>query len=94
MIVFSTNVAETSITIPGIKLVIDSGYCKEAYFNLVKKVNILELKMISKSSANQRAGRAGRIENGICVRLYAEQDILEEYNKPQILKSSLDLIVL
>lgn len=50
--------------------------------------------MISKSSANQRAGRAGRIENGICVRLYAEQDILEKYNKPQILKSSLDLIVL
>jgi HrpA-like RNA helicase len=82
MIVFSTNVAETSITIPGIKLVIDSGYCKEAYFNLEKKVNILELKMISKSSANQRAGRAGRIENGICVRLYAEQDLTEEYNKP------------
>lgn len=52
MIVFSTNVAETSITIPGILLVIDSGYYKEAYFNLEKKINILELKMISKSSAN------------------------------------------
>lgn len=63
-VVFCTNIAETSLTVPGVRLVIDSGYAKEAFYNVERRVNVLELKIIAKSSAEQRKGRAGRIENG------------------------------
>ena len=66
-----TNIAETSITIPGIKYVIDCGYVKKKIFDPIKKMDILKVIPISQSSALQRAGRAGRICEGVCYRLYS-----------------------
>jgi HrpA-like RNA helicase len=70
MFVFTTNVAETSLTVPNIDLVIDSGLAKEAYYDPLSKMTVLKQLRIAKSSADQRKGRAGRTEEGICVRLY------------------------
>ncbi len=75
MVVFTTNIAETSLTIPGVKLVIDSGFSKEVEYDQVNKISVLNLQRISKSSADQRKGRAGRIEPGLCVRLYSENEL-------------------
>ena len=73
-IIFSTNVAETSITIPGVKYVIDTGLAKEMHFDSTKNMDSLEVCMISKSSAEQRKGRAGRVSAGKCYRLYTMDD--------------------
>ena len=91
MIVFCTNIAETSLTIPGVRLVIDSGFAKEANYDVVKRTNVLDLVIIPKSLADQRKGRAGRIENGLCIRLYEEEKLNIRLNIiPEILRSCLD----
>ncbi len=95
MVVFTTNVAETSLTVPGVVLVIDSGFAKEAEYDARRRMTVLELRRIAKSSANQRKGRAGRIEPGVCVRLYHEKELdLRSSITPEILRSSLDTVVL
>lgn len=73
-VIFATNVAETSLTIPGVKFVIDSGMVKESYFEPGTGMNVLRVCRVSQSSANQRAGRAGRTEPGRCYRLYSKSD--------------------
>ena len=90
-IVFSTNVAETSVTIPGVKYIIDSGRAKELCFDAKKNMNSLEVRLISKSSAEQRKGRAGRTSAGKCYRLYTEETYQEmsERMVPEILRVSL-----
>ena len=94
MIVFCTNVAETSLTIPNVRLVIDSGWAKEAYYDVKRHVNIIKLVRISKSSAQQRAGRAGRISDGVCIQLYNKDELERDHIEPEILRSSMDLVVL
>ena len=73
-IIFATNVAETSVTIPGVKYVVDTGLAKEMHFEPQKNMDSLEVRLISKSSAEQRKGRAGRMSAGKCYRLYTEED--------------------
>lgn len=94
MIVFCTNIAETSLTVPGVRIVIDTGLAKEARYDPKRRITILESVMISKSSADQRCGRAGRICEGHCVRLYAESDLTRQSILPEIQRSSLDLVAL
>lgn len=95
-IVFSTNVAETSLTIPGIKYIIDSGLAKELHFDAKRNMNSLEVRMISKSSAEQRKGRAGRTNSGKCYRLYSKEhfQIMPERTTPEILRIHLSHTVL
>ncbi|XP_065062632.1 uncharacterized protein LOC135689367 [Rhopilema esculentum] len=95
-IVFSTNVAETSVTIPGIKFVIDTGRVKEKMFDAKRGNSYLEVKMVSKSSAIQRMGRAGRTGPGICIRLYSQgaYEKLDENTEPEIKKMHLASAVL
>ena len=90
-IVFATNSAETSITIPGIKFVIDTGVVREMRYDAKKKMNCLSVVPVSQSSADQRKGRAGRTAPGICYRLYSEADFyqMEKNNKPEILRVNL-----
>ena len=73
-IIVATNVAETSITIPGIKYVIDSGLARISRYLPRTRTTSLPITPISKSSADQRKGRCGRVENGVCIRLYSEDD--------------------
>jgi hypothetical protein len=94
MIVFCTNVAETSLTVPGTKLVFDLGLAKEARYDPTKRITTVELTPISKSSANQRKGRAGRLSEGHCVRLFREEFLVRENIEPEILRSSLDQVIL
>jgi ATP-dependent RNA helicase DHX37/DHR1 len=97
LIVLATNVAETSLTIPGIRYVFDCGRAKEKKYDLVTGVQSFEVGWISKASANQRAGRAGRTGPGHCYRLYSsavfERDF-EEYAAPEILRTPLESVVL
>ncbi|KAF2855011.1 DEAH-box RNA helicase-like protein [Plenodomus tracheiphilus IPT5] len=97
LIVLATNVAETSLTIPGIRYVFDCGRAKEKKYDLVTGVQSFEVGWISKASANQRAGRAGRTGPGHCYRLYSsavfERDF-EEYSAPEILRTPLEGVVL
>ncbi|XP_060560623.1 uncharacterized protein LOC132720487 [Ruditapes philippinarum] len=87
-IVFATNCAETSITIPGIKFVIDTGVVKEMRYDANKNINSLNVSPVSQSSANQRKGRAGRTASGKCYRLYTEEDFrrMEKNALPEILR--------
>ena len=87
-IVFATNVAETSVTIPGVKFIIDTGLVKELLFDPKKNMNSLEVRPISKSSAEQRKGRAGRTSEGKCYRLYSPDvyETLSERTAPEILR--------
>jgi len=94
MVVFCTNVAETSLTVPNTRLVIDTGLAKEARFDPARRMTILEQVYISKSSAKQRQGRAGRTSAGYCLRLYSEEKLERESVQPEILRSSLDTVVL
>nr|BAS01547.1 splicing factor PRP22 [Lotharella vacuolata] len=82
--ILSTNIAETSLTIPGVKFVIDNGYCKTKFFDVIHKTEILTIIPISKSAANQRSGRAGRIGSGKCFRLYSESVYKYEMKKNSI----------
>ncbi|KAF8018496.1 hypothetical protein BT93_H3391 [Corymbia citriodora subsp. variegata] len=95
-VIFSTNLAETSLTIPGVKYVIDSGWVKESKFEPGTGMNVLRVCRISQSSANQRAGRAGRTEPGRCYRLYAESDFVSMplSQEPEILRVHLGIAVL
>ncbi len=95
-IVVATNVAETSITIPGIRYVIDTGLARIAQYNPRSRTAGLPVRAISRSSADQRKGRCGRVQNGICIRLYAEEDYLGRplYTPPEILRSNLAGVIL
>jgi ATP-dependent helicase HrpA len=95
-IVLATNVAETSLTVPGIHYVIDPGLARVNRYSLRNKVEQLQVEKISRASANQRAGRCGRVAAGVCIRLYAEEDYAArpEYAEPEILRSSLAAVIL
>jgi ATP-dependent RNA helicase DHX8/PRP22 len=93
MVAFSTNVAETSLTLPGIKLVIDTGLQNCARFDPLRRLNVLELAHVSQASADQRKGRAGRVSAGHCVRLF-DYTQCQPNSVPEILRLSLDLVCL
>ncbi|MGZ5167539.1 MAG: ATP-dependent RNA helicase HrpA [Burkholderiales bacterium] len=95
-IVLATNVAETSLTVPGIRYVIDTGLARLNRYSWRNKVAQLQIEKVSKASANQRAGRCGRVAPGICVRLYSEEDYASrpEFTDPEILRSSLASVIL
>jgi HrpA-like RNA helicase len=94
MVVFATNVAETSLTIPDLRVVVDTGLAKEARYDPSRRITLLEEVMVSRSSADQRKGRAGRVAPGHCIRLYEEKDLVRTSIMPEILRSSLDKVVL
>ncbi len=95
-IVLATNVAETSLTVPGIRYVIDAGTARVKRYSFRSKVEQLLVEPISQSSANQRAGRCGRVADGICIRLYDEKDFTgrPRFTDPEILRSSLAGVIL
>jgi len=95
-IVVATNVAETSITIPGIRYVIDTGLARISQYNPRSRTTSLPVRPISKSSANQRKGRCGRVQNGICVRLFDKTDYEDRplFTEPEILRSNLAEVIL
>ncbi|KAG9396463.1 Pre-mRNA splicing factor RNA helicase [Carpediemonas membranifera] len=94
MCVVATNMAETSLTISGVTLVVDTGLAKEARFDPQARCTVLETVFISRSSADQRSGRAGRVRPGVCVRMYPPEAISRQSIEPEILRSSLDLVCL
>lgn len=95
-VVLATNVAETSLTVPGIKYVIDTGLARISRYSVKTKVQRLPIEAISQASANQRAGRCGRTSEGICIRLYDESDYLNRplYTDPEILRTNLAAVIL
>lgn len=95
-IVLATNVAETSLTVPGIQYVIDAGTARVKRYSYRSKVEQLMIEPVSQAAANQRAGRCGRVSNGICIRLYDEKDFSERprFTDPEILRSSLAGVIL
>jgi ATP-dependent helicase HrpA len=95
-IVLATNVAETSLTVPGIRYVVDPGTARISRYSHRLKVQRLPIEPVSQASANQRAGRCGRVAEGICIRLYDEKDFLErpEYTDPEILRTNLASVIL
>lgn len=95
-IVLATNVAETSLTVPGIRYVIDAGTARVKRYSFRNKVEQLMVEPVSQAAANQRAGRCGRVADGICIRLYDEQDFLgrPRFTDPEILRSSLAAVIL
>ena len=95
-IILATNVAETSLTVPGIRYVIDSGLARISRYSVQSKVQRLPIEPISRASANQRAGRCGRVANGICIRLYSEEDFLNrpEFTDPEIKRTNLSAVIL
>ena len=95
-VVLATNVAETSLTVPGIGYVIDTGLARISRYSVRTKVQRLPIEPISQASANQRAGRCGRIANGVCIRLYSEQDFLgrQEFTAPEVLRTNLASVIL
>lgn len=95
-IVLATNVAETSLTVPGIRYVIDPGLARVKRYSYRNKVEQLLIEPISQAASNQRAGRCGRVSNGICIRLYSEKEFNErpKFTDPEILRSSLAGVIL
>jgi ATP-dependent helicase HrpA len=95
-LVLATNVAETSLTVPGVRYVIDSGLARVRRYSLRNKTTLLQIEKVSRASADQRAGRCGRVQDGICVRLYAEDDYAARprFTDPEILRSSLAAVIL
>ena len=95
-IILATNVAETSLTVPGIRYVIDPGTARISRYSYRTKVQRLPIEPISQASANQRKGRCGRIEAGICIRLYSEDDFNSrpEFTDPEILRTNLASVIL
>ena len=95
-IILATNVAETSLTIPGIHYVIDRGYARISRYSRNSKVQQLPVEKISQAAAEQRAGRCGRVANGICIRLYSETDFISRprYTEPEILRTNLAAVIL
>ena len=95
-VILATNVAETSLTVPGIRYVIDSGTARISRYSYRAKIQRLPIEAISRASANQRQGRCGRVEAGICIRLYSEEDFLgrPEFTDPEILRTNLAAVIL
>ncbi|WP_084957689.1 ATP-dependent RNA helicase HrpA [Thermoactinospora rubra] len=95
-IVLATNVAETSLTVPGIKYVVDPGFARISRYSNRTKVQRLPIEPISQASANQRKGRCGRTSDGVCIRLYEEEDFLKrpEFTDPEILRTNLASVIL
>ena len=95
-VVLSTNVAETSLTVPGIGYVIDAGRARLSRYSYRTKVQRLPIEAISQASANQRAGRCGRVQKGICYRLYSEEDFASraEYTDPEIIRTNLAAVIM
>jgi ATP-dependent helicase HrpA len=95
-IVLATNVAETSLTVPGIRYVVDAGTARVKRYSYRNKVEQLQIEPIAQSAANQRAGRCGRVAAGVCIRLYDEKDYLQrpKFTEPEILRSSLAAVIL
>jgi ATP-dependent helicase HrpA len=95
-VVLATNVAETSLTVPRIRYVVDAGQARVKRYSYRNKVEMLQVEDISRAAAQQRAGRCGRVANGICVRLYAEEDFAKRpaFTDPEVLRSSLAAVIL
>ncbi len=95
-IVLATNVAETSLTVPGIRYVIDTGLARISRYSLRSKVQQLPVEKISQASANQRSGRCGRTSEGVCFRLYGEDDFAKRplYTEPEIMRTNLATVIL
>ncbi|HYO40413.1 MAG TPA: ATP-dependent RNA helicase HrpA [Nocardioidaceae bacterium] len=95
-VVLATNVAETSLTVPGIRYVVDAGVARISRYSTRTKVQRLPIEPVSQASANQRAGRCGRVEAGVCIRLYSEEDYLArpEFTDPEILRTNLASVIL
>jgi ATP-dependent helicase HrpA len=95
-IVLATNVAETSLTVPGIRYVVDAGTARVKRYSYRNKVEQLQIEPISQAAANQRAGRCGRVADGICIRLYSEEDFAKRprFTDPEVLRSSLAGVIL
>ena len=95
-VVLATNVAETSLTVPGIRYVVDTGLARVSRFSARTKVQRLPIEPVSRASADQRKGRCGRVADGICVRLYAEEDFESrpEFTDPEILRTNLASVIL
>ena len=95
-IVVATNIAETSLTIPGIRFVIDAGLARLSRYNPRTRVRRLPIEPVSQSSANQRKGRAGRVQEGVCIRLYSEEDFNSRppFTQPEILRTNLAEVIL
>ena len=95
-VVLATNVAETSLTVPGIRYVVDTGYARISRYSYRTKVQRLPIEPISQASANQRKGRCGRVEAGVCIRLYTEEDFeaRPEFTDPEILRTNLASVIL
>ena len=92
----ATNVAETSLTVPGIRYVVDPGTARISRYSARTKVQRLPIEPISQASANQRAGRCGRVAPGVCIRLYGEEDFAgrPEFTEPEILRTNLASVIL
>lgn len=95
-IVLATNVAETSLTVPGIRFVVDTGVARISRYSIRSKVQRLPIEKVSQASANQRKGRCGREAPGVCIRLYAEDDFTQrpEFTEPEILRTNLASVIL
>lgn len=95
-VVLSTNVAETSLTVPGIRYVVDTGFARISRYSLQSKVQRLPIEAVSQASANQRQGRCGRIADGVCIRLYSESDFNSRslYTDPEIRRTNLASVIL
>jgi ATP-dependent helicase HrpA len=95
-VVLATNVAETSLTVPGIRYVVDSGLARVKRYSHRNKVELLQVEDIARSAANQRAGRCGRVMSGVCIRLFAEDDFNKRlaHTEPELLRSSLAGVIL
>ncbi len=95
-IILATNIAETSLTVPGIRYVVDPGTARISRYSARTKVQRLPIEPISQASANQRAGRSGRVADGICIRLYSQEDFdgREKFTQPEIQRTSLASVIL
>jgi ATP-dependent helicase HrpA len=95
-IVLATNVAETSLTVPGIRYVVDTGLARVKRYSYRNKVEMLRVEAISQAAASQRAGRCGRVADGVCIRLYSEADFAKRppFTDPELLRSSLASVIL
>lgn len=95
-VILATNVAETSLTVPGIRYVVDAGTARISRYSYRSKVQRLPIEAISQASANQRAGRCGRTAPGVCIRLYSEEDFLNrpEFTEPEIQRTNLASVIL
>jgi ATP-dependent helicase HrpA len=95
-VVLATNVAETSLTVPGIRYVVDAGTARISRYSMRTKVQRLPIEPVSRASADQRAGRCGRVADGVCIRLYSEQDYLDRprFTDPEILRTNLAAVIL